>query len=532
LYSPNNQPKGRQRASESPAAKRDEGDTVAVANRVVLTGDYVVTSFDTPPLTNAGVAVEADRVVAVGDIATLKARFADAQVLGGAGMVVIPGLIDAHQHGRGVTNIQRGVGDGFLEQWLVRLRGLWPVDPYIAASMAAVRLLRTGVTTALHHLTSAGTMPLRDEMEACLRAYRDVGIRVTFTFDFRDRHTYVYQADDRFLSSLPVDLAASFRDRLPPRALPRPSASRDFVREIRNEWTSPTLKFALGPQGGDWSSDELLSEIVAFSREEGMPIHTHMLETRLQRLAGLKEHGVSEVERCRGIGLLSQSTSLAHMVCVDESDLDVVRDSGASIVHNPASNLRLRSGIAPVLAMLGKGIPVAIGMDGMSISDQSDFFQDLRLCAKLHFNVSGDAISTEQIWRMAYDGGSKATFWGDEIGCLRPGALADAVIVDLSSAILVRPIDPKWNLMERLLRESSPSAIRYVVVGGRVIIDEGKVQTLNEADLSRAVELQAEKADAVALADRRRLVEVLENKVVDFYRDATWHEGDEPRAIG
>ena len=444
-------------AFESSAAKRNEGDRVAVTNRVILSGDYVVTSFDTPPLTNAGVAVEADRVIAVGDLATLKTGFAGARLLGGTRMVVIPGLIDAHQHGRGVTNIQRGVADGFLEQCL---RGLWPVDPYVAASMAAVRLLRTGVTTALHHLTSAGIMPLRDEMEACLRAYRDVGIRVTFTFDFRDRHTYVYEADDRFLSSLPVDLAASFRDRLPPRTLPRPSASTDFVREIGNGWTSPTLKFALGPQGGDWSSDELLNEIVAFSREEGMPIHMHMLETRLQRLAGLKEHGVSEVERCHRLGLLTQSTSLAHMVCVDENDLDVVRDSGASIVHNPASNLRLRSGIAPVLAMLRKGIPVAIGMDGMSISDQSDFFQDLRLCAKLHFDVSGEAISTEQIWRMAYDGGRRATFWGDEIGCLRPGSLADAVIVELSSATPVTPLDPKWNLMDRLLRESSPSAIR------------------------------------------------------------------------
>jgi cytosine/adenosine deaminase-related metal-dependent hydrolase len=501
-------------------------------NRVILSGDYVVTSFDAPPLANAGVAVEGDRVAAVGDVAELKTRFGNARVFGGTGMVVIPGLIDAHQHGRGVTNIQRGVPDGFLEQWLVRLRGLWPVDPYVATAMAAVRLLRTGVTTALHHLTSAGVIPLRDEMEACLRAYRDIGIRATFTFDFRDRHTYVYEADERFLGSLPIDLATSFRDRLPPRTLPRPSTSRDFVREIRNEWTSPTLKFALGPQGGDWSSDELLAEIGAFARQEDMPIHTHMLETRLQRLAGLKEHGVGEVERFRRLGLLSQSTSLAHMVCVDDSDLDIVADSGASIVHNPASNLRLRSGIAPVLAMLRKGIPVAVGMDGMSISDQSDFFQDLRLCSKLHFSISGEAISAEKIWHMAYDGGRKATFWGDEIGCLRPGSLADAVIIELSSAVPVTPVDPKWNLMDRLLRESTPSAIRTVVVAGRAVVDEGKIQTVSEAELFRAVDLQAEKADAAALADRRRLVEVLEGKVVDYYRDASWREGDEPAVIG
>jgi 5-methylthioadenosine/S-adenosylhomocysteine deaminase len=503
-----------------------------VTDRVVLSGDYVVTGYDAPPLPGAGIAVEGDRVVAVGDLAELKTRFADARVLGGPGMIVIPGLIDAHQHGRGVTNIQRGVPDGFLEQWLVRLRGLWPIDPYIAASMAAVRLLRTGVTTALHHLTSAGTMSLRDEMQACLRAYRELGIRVTFTFDFRDRHTYVYAADEQFLSGLPADLAASFRERLPSRTLPRPSASRDFVREIRSEWTSPTLRFALGPQGGDWCSDDLLGEILAFSREEGMPIHTHMLETRLQRLAGLKERAASEVERFRRIGLLNQSLSLAHMVCVDAHDLDIVRDSGASIVHNPASNLRLRSGIAPVLAMLQKGIPVAIGMDGMSISDQSDFFQDLRLCSKLHFDVSGEAITAQQIWGMAYDGGRKATFWGDEIGRLRPGAFADAVIVELSSAIPVKPVDPNWNLMERLLREGGPSAIRTVVVGGRVVLDEGTIQTVNEADLFRAVDAQAETADAVALANRRRLVEALEGKVVDYYRDPTWRKDNGPAAIG
>jgi 5-methylthioadenosine/S-adenosylhomocysteine deaminase len=205
------------------------------------------------------------------------------------------------------------------------------------------------------------------------------------------------------------------------------------------------------------------------------------------------------------------------MVWADAEDLDLVRDAGATIVHNPASNLRLRSGVAPVGDMLARGIPVGIGMDGMSISDRGDFFQDLRLCGSLHFKPSGDAISSEDVWRMLYVGGSKATFWGDEVGSLHPGANADAVVVELETSPMIAPVDPDWHPLDRVLREGSNDRVTSVVVGGRVIIDERAVKTIDEVALQDRITTQASGIEGAALKRHRALVARLEGAIVDFY---------------
>jgi 5-methylthioadenosine/S-adenosylhomocysteine deaminase len=251
--------------------------------------------------------------------------------------------------------------------------------------------------------------------------------------------------------------------------------------------------------------------------QEDLPIHSHMLETRLQREASLREHGKSPVKRFAELGLLGPRTSLAHMVWADAEDLDIVRDAGAAIVHNPASNLRLRSGVAPVSDMLERGIPVGIGMDGMSISDRGDFFQDLRLCGSLHFKPSGDAISSENVWQMLYAGGSKATFWGDQVGSLHPGANADAVVVELETSPMIAPVDPDWQLLDRVLREGSNDKVTSVVVGGRVIIEEGALKTTDEAALHDRIRAQTRRIEEVALKHHRALVARLEGAIVDYY---------------
>ena len=224
-------------------------------SRLVLFGDYIVAAPGEAPIKDGAVVLENENVVELGPSALLLKRHPDAKLLGGPGTVVIPGLIDAHQHGRGITNIQRGVADGFLEQWLTRLRGLWPVDPYLATAAAAIRLLRSGVTTTMHHLSSTGVVPLRDEVNASLQAYRDIGLRVTFALDFRNQHSYVYAPDDEFLASLPNELARSIREKLPPRIPSGPSEVPRLLPEMRRNWASSKLRLALGPQGSTWSVD-------------------------------------------------------------------------------------------------------------------------------------------------------------------------------------------------------------------------------------------------------------------------------------
>ena len=192
---------------------------------IILTGDYVVEDFTGRALADAAVVIEDERVAGVMSAQEALAAYPSAPTIGGPGHVVVPGLIDAHQHGRGVTNIQRGVADGQLERWLTRLRGLWPMDTYLNTAVAALRLVRSGVTTAMHHFASTGIVPFEEELIASLQAYKDVGIRVTFTLDFRDRFSYVYADDDEFFATLPSDLAARVKEKLPPRRPPAPTSS-------------------------------------------------------------------------------------------------------------------------------------------------------------------------------------------------------------------------------------------------------------------------------------------------------------------
>jgi len=169
-------------------------------------------------------------------------------------------------------------------------------------------------------------------------------------------------------------------------------------------------------------------------------------------------------------------------------------------------------------------------MDSMSISGQSDFFQDLRLCQNLHFD-DGGSISTDDIWRMVYEGGGQATFWGEEIGRLCGGAWGDAVIMRLSRDALVQPVDSRWHVLQRLLHEGGPGSIKAVVVGGQVVMEDGINKSIDEVSLVDKMLAYAANVKSEEIEERRAVVGQLEAAVEDFYRD--WRpDGDTERRRG
>lgn len=480
---------------------------------MILSGDFVVTSASKAPIPGGAVAIDNGKVVATGVADDIRHQYPAMPVVGGPGHVVIPGLIDAHQHGRGITNIQRGVADGPLERWRVRLRGAWPVPPYPSTALAALALLRTGVTTTLHHYTSGSLQPPDAEPNACLAAYRDSGMRATFTVDFADTNFYTYSSDSTFIESLPLALAERVKRQVPPRNVPKPAQAFALLETLRGVWESERLKFALGPQSLERGCEADFRLIADYARANSLPFHTHTLETKRQRDESLRLFGVSPVARLAQFGLLTETTSLAHMVWASDDDLTIMADHGASIVHNPASNLRLRSGTAPVQSMLRKGIAVGIGMDSMSLSDRSDFFEDLRLCSGLHFDDKG-ALDSADVWRMVYEGGRRAAFWNDSIGELTPGRWGDAVVLRLSDTDTKASVDPGRPVMDRVLREASPGKVAAVIVGGQIVMKDGMSTLVDENRLIEQAHAAA--IDVAALAERRETIAMLE-KAIDAH---------------
>jgi cytosine/adenosine deaminase-related metal-dependent hydrolase len=434
---------------------------------------------------------------------------------------VLPGLIDSHQHGRGFSSLQQGIPDGSLEQWLVRLRAPRVSDVYLLTALAGIRLLRTGVTTTLHHHAHTGGPSYENEVEVSLQAYRDVGIRVTFALDLRDRNSYVYASDDEFVSGLPQEIASAVRAQLPPRASPPPSEVVRFIERLDGKWGS-RIRFALGPQGLQWCSDASLKEVAA-ARRGGVPVHMHLLETRFQREYSVRTYGMSAVARLAELDVLGPNTSVAHAVWISERDLDLLASGGTAVVHNPSSNLRLRSGIAPVLPMLKRGIPVALGMDGMSQADRGDYFGELRLCSALHF-AAENSLQSNQVWGMVYKGGARATFWGDSIGRLAPGSLADAVILRMPDPIAGLGVGLELDPLDRVLRETSILSVTAVVVDGQAVVRDGSITTVSESALLEKVADLASRVDHSALEERRRLIGKVESRIAAFYR--TWGASD------
>jgi cytosine/adenosine deaminase-related metal-dependent hydrolase len=202
-------------------------------------------------------------------------------------------------------------------------------------------------------------------------------------------------------------------------------------------------------------------------------------------------------EKLRELGLLGPRTLLAHSVWLEDRELDILAETGSAVSHNPVSNLKIGAGIAPVLGMLRRGIPVALGTDGSASNDNQNMFGPLRLAAILHRVVdpaydrwpgAADAL------RMATLHGARAAGFGDQIGRIATGFKADFVLLDLGTTYY----HPRNDLIQHVVFAEVGSSVRTVLVDGRVVLDEGRVTTVDEAALARAL---AEQRIAGAAAD-------------------------------
>lgn len=358
--------------------------------------------------------------------------------LGSRDAVVLPGLVNAHQHGRSGPTTALGVPDAPLELWLVGLLGLPPTELHAETVAAARRLAAGGATTALHcHYTTAGTAAdYERELLTIADGYNAVGIRVVIAADVRDRGEPVYGDTRAFLAGLPGPLRSWVEARLS-RPLPV-GAALEAVTGLRKAARGGELGLAdviLGPPGPPWCSDVVWRRVAAVSDREGIPVQTHVLETRDERVQALLEYGCSAVEHLERHGVLSPWLSIAHAVWLDERDIGLLRRREVTVVTNPASNLRLHSGVAPVRRYLDDGVNVAIGTDNNSLADDESMLGELRLAAALHRRplLDDGGVPVGDLLAMAT---TNAGRWlrRPHLGAVEVGAPADLVILGQGAA--------------------------------------------------------------------------------------------------
>jgi 5-methylthioadenosine/S-adenosylhomocysteine deaminase len=482
---------------------------------------------DLPPeaLHNGAVAYADGTIVAVGPWPDIAGAFPSAAVLGSSADVVIPGFVNSHHH-VGVTPFQLGAPDLPLELWSLARNGVPPVDPYLDTLVAAFGMVESGITTVHHIQSRLGVTSQWDRSIAeVLRAYSDVGMRVTYSVGLRDQSFFVQGDDSIFLHSLPNPLAVQARTSIQDSSLPpREHLQRYFVQlyEACGSNKSDMVRIQLAPLNLHWCSDDALAAVRDLSEQYDVGIHMHLLETAFQKMYAHARTGMSAVAHLDQLGLLSPRFTLGHGVWLTESDISTLAERDVLLCHNPSSNLRLRSGVAPLNDILAGGLGVALGIDEAGINDDRDMFQEMRLALNLH-RVPGLATrvpTASDVWRMATEVGARSTGFGDEVGVLRVGAKADFSILDWS-AVTGAYLDAHVSFLDALVRRAKPHSITTVVIGGTVVYDGGHFTGVDrEAALSELTE-RMQHVDADDVEKRRTLSEELEPYVRSFYDEWT-----------
>lgn len=490
-----------------------------VCARWIVTG----AGTDDPVLEDGAVLVRDGCIAETGRRPDLVARHPDAEIIGGSGMAAIPGLINAHHHAGGPTQLQQGLMDDFLEPWIygfARFRGR---DVSRGTLLSCARQLRSGVTSVVDVHSGGGTArDYADRIDRALRAYEQSGMRVAFAPGLHTRCHLVHGddgADDAFLAGLPASLAARVRNAM----LPKPgSVTEDdwfaiVEAAIARYRDHPTVRVWFGPPGPQWVGDRCLQKIAERAAALDTHIQTHLVESYYEKLLGPRRWGKLTLLHLDSLGILSPRLSFAHGTWLTEAEIDLLVKTGASVSHNPSSNLRLRAGIAPLNAFLAAGATTGIGLDGTTLNDDDDMFTEMRLALRLSRGpVLGEPAATPRdVFGMATLGGARLMGRGNELGRIAPGYRADIVLLDLER-ILAPWTAPEVDPLDLIVLRAGAQDVRTVLVEGRPVYKDGRALGFDEKAV--AAELAAELAATPFPEEAARLVDELLPHVVAYYR--------------
>lgn len=415
------------------------------------------------------------------------------QVVEAAGMLVMPGLVNGHNHAQ--TNLAKGLADRWTLELLLN-HAPWTggrrtlEDKYLSAAIGACEMLRKGCT-ASYDMFAEFPLPTVEGVNAVAQAYADVGIRATIAPMMADKS--FYEAIPGLADALPQPL----RDEaLAIRHAPH-AKSLAACRELFGQWRFDRARIrpALGPTIPHHCSDEFLAGCRDLGRDFDVGFQMHVAESKVQAVVAQKKYGHSLVTHLDTLGLLQPGFCVAHGVWLDDPDRARLADRGASISHNPGSNMKLGSGLADTRSMLAHGINLALGTDGAGSSDNLNMFEAMRLASfvsRVHGRDPALWLSTAEVLRAATEGGAKALGFEGVIGRLSPGYQADMVLLDLAAPHYV----PLNNAVNQVVHCEDGTGVHTVIVAGKVLLQAGSFVAFDfealRARASAAVERLAE----------------------------------------
>ena len=437
---------------------------------------------------------------------------ADARVMDARGKLLHPGLVNAHMHGHG--NLGKGMGDRWTLELLLTA-GPWITghrsveDKYLGTLIGAAEMVLKGCT-ACYDLTVEFPAPSVEGLQAAASAYREVGMRAVLAPMVADRT--LFEAIPGLMEALPAALQKEVeRLRLAPHEV-----SLEHMRRALHGWrfSRDEVRPAVAPTIPLHCSDEFLVGCARLAREYGVGLHTHVAESKVQAVSGLRRYGKSLTAHLDELGVLGPDFTAAHGVWLDDGDMARLAARGGSVAHNPGSNMRLGNGLADMRRMLEHGINVGIGTDGANCSDNLNMYEAMRI-ASLASKVQGPDwprwVGTGEVLAAATRGSARALGFGDEFGRLAPGSRADIVFLDLEHINWIPLNDP----VNALVHVEDGTAVHSVMIGGRLVVENRRLLTVDVAKLSRDAEAARERLERLN-RDNRRLYEQLEPVVGSY----------------
>ncbi|MDB5566739.1 MAG: amidohydrolase [Tardiphaga sp.] len=458
--------------------------------------------------------VQGDILVKDGMIAEMGPNLAAPEgtdVIDASGMLVHPGLINAHTHGHG------GLGRGQGDKWTLELllaAGPWISggrslqDKKLTTQICAAEMVLKGCTAA-YDLYYEYPTPSIDGMDAAAEAYAEVGMRAVLAPMVADYS--FYEAIPGLRDALPDDLKQKV-DTLRMGPGDRTIAAIGSILDCW-KWSSHDILPAVAPTIPIHCSDSFMCGCAQLARKHGVAMHSHVGESKVQAVVGKERYGKTLVSHLDALGLIDENFTAAHAIWLDDDDFRLMADRGASLAHNAGSNMRLGNGHFRLRRALDLGVNVGLGTDGANCSDNQNMYEAMRY-ASMVSKVQGpdprNWASVEEIYNAATVGSARALGLS-KTGVLAPGYKADIVFVDLSA---INWIPHNWTV-NQLVHVEDATSVRHVMIGGTFVVRDGRLLTLDMAKLSREAEAARDRLEKIN-AEWRGLFDRLQPVVASF----------------
>jgi len=459
-------------------------------------------------------------IVATGTYEALQKRYPNTPVLGTGREIMLPGFVNGHHH-VGLTPVQLGSPDMPLELWFITRLVTRNLNIYLDTLYSAFEMIASGITTVqhIHGWLPGKVAEVEGKANDVIRAYEDIGMRVSYCYAVRDQNRLVYQADDEFVASLPKALQEPMK-----RWFERFQTSLDdamgmFQSMHAAHHNKSRVKIQLAPANLHWCSDRALTILSDTSKKYDAPMHMHLLETAYQKEYAWRRGECTALEYLDRYDMVGPRLTLGHGVWLNESDIERLASAKGCVCHNCSSNFRLRSGVAALNRFEAIGINTAIGLDEAGLNDDRDMLQEMRLVLRAH-RVPGmledDVPTMAQVLRMATVGGARTTAFAPQIGTLEVGKKADLSLIDYDQ-ISYPYLDGETPLLDAVIQRAKTEGVKLVMCDGEVIYENGRFNRIDKDAALKALHDDLSRALSDDEVERRQLSKALLPHVREFY---------------